>query len=398
MQKTAARQRLVLAHHRLVGRALRDDPALSEQARGIVDAWESAGGGDLAFVEDWRLCLQRPVDELVRLICSRSQRSERLRGSSPFALIPSRFLTRQQAHRFWNAAAFHATFVLERSAFADYRRHLCALGPEDRRARFGRPVNDNWVENFVEALHNDPNVAVIGHYNQTLDLDGAVLIGLANVNGHRCAEVGLSVLPEARQHGLGYHLLERALLWSRNHRAERFFALCSEKNSTMLRLASLHGMHVSVCDDGIEGIITIHPLTRDSVCEEIMEEQIGTWDFQIKAHRQAFSFVFGGIFYEEKPATLRRFVKLIDAGRLDIMVAFIVAFRYVMIRFGYTEENHASWLCALRRELEPLVAAEKTLRVYISGLPTARPRQGSRSGVGAPTSEPETGAGAVRMG
>ncbi len=381
MRKTPAAQWLSLAHHRLIGRALRAEPDLVQEAVAVVGRWERSCRETPAFVTDWRALLAAPIRVIAQTIARRDQGSEGLRGASPFALIPSRILTRRQAHRLWGAAAFQATHILDRADYPDYARHLRMLGRKDRISRFNHPVNDAWIDRFVLALQADPDTVIIGHYGDDLLLDGAITVSLADRAGERFAEVGLSVVPAARRHGLGYHLLERALLWARNHAASRYYALFATNNEIMFRLARQHRMEVSADDDGMQGLVYIHPLTRVSVSEEVLEEQIGDWDYHLKAHRLAFTFVAGGGADPEMRTDLRRLVRLARSGRIDFIAAYIIAFRYVLVRCGYSAEDHTAWLAILRESLQPLVAKDPVLGCYVSGLPSREDRATSRYGV-----------------
>jgi hypothetical protein len=81
--------RFRLAHHRLVARALKSNPALLDEAREVVRAWKCESRHPL-FVEEWDTLLARPMEQVRREIIRRTPEADRLRASSPFAVIPTK--------------------------------------------------------------------------------------------------------------------------------------------------------------------------------------------------------------------------------------------------------------------------------------------------------------------
>lgn len=55
-----------------------------------------------AFVVQWDRLLSRPIMELRREITRRTPDADRLRASSPFALIPTRVMSADQRIRLWH--------------------------------------------------------------------------------------------------------------------------------------------------------------------------------------------------------------------------------------------------------------------------------------------------------
>lgn len=98
MNRETVNDRFKLAHHRLVARALRDNPALLDEAREVVRGWKQ-NNGNPSYVEAWERLLSRPADEVRREITRRTPQATRLRISSPFALTPTRLLDRDSLAR-----------------------------------------------------------------------------------------------------------------------------------------------------------------------------------------------------------------------------------------------------------------------------------------------------------
>ena len=114
--------------------------------------------------------------------------------------------------------------------------HSVKLADEDRRLRFGTPRTDHSLAEYVESLDFDRD-AVFGVFDDDLRL--------AASRTSRClefAELGVSVLPAARQHGNGTALFERANLFARTHYIPTMFTHCLTENRTMMRIASKAGM------------------------------------------------------------------------------------------------------------------------------------------------------------
>jgi hypothetical protein len=90
--------RFKLAHHRLVARALKNNPALLDEAREVVRAWKAEPRHPL-FVEEWEGLLSYPLEEVRREITRRTPEADRLRVSSPFALTPTKVVSGGEVHR-----------------------------------------------------------------------------------------------------------------------------------------------------------------------------------------------------------------------------------------------------------------------------------------------------------
>jgi len=121
---------------------------------------------------------------------------------------------------------------LSRPDRAALEPHFLTLGPEDRRLRFGVPLNDDALRAYVARIDFERDV-VFG-----VSDDGLHLIGAAHVargDGH--AELGVSVLPGQRGRGIGGALLARAHLRARNWGVRALFMHCLTENGAMMHLA-----------------------------------------------------------------------------------------------------------------------------------------------------------------
>lgn len=144
--------------------------------------------------------------------------------------------------------------------------HFLALNAEDRRLRFGASLSDDAVRNLEERIDfvRDELFGVAD--------DNLRLIGVVHVAFYRDkAELGLSVLPEARGRGIGNALFERAVMHLTNRAVREVFVHCLSENSAMMHLANKHGMH-AVHDGGeTDSYLVLPRPTPASVFTEWMQ-------------------------------------------------------------------------------------------------------------------------------
>lgn len=100
--------------------------------------------------------------------------------------------------------------------------HFLALGDEDRMLRFGQRVANHVIENYVRNIDYVRDT-LFGVVNSEQHLVGVGHLACPAANGgNRTAELGISVLEEARGQGVGTKLFERAAMRSRNVRVTTF--------------------------------------------------------------------------------------------------------------------------------------------------------------------------------
>jgi GNAT superfamily N-acetyltransferase len=159
---------------------------------------------------------------------------------------------------------------LDRTA---YEQHLLALGPGDRRLRFGTPLADSVVRAYVACIDFERD-AFFGVFSDDLNLVGAAHLAR-----------GVSVLPEYRGRGFGGALLERAMLRSRNWRRPKLFMHCLKENAPMMRLASKLGMHVATEAGEADAWLELAQPDAGSYFGEVFAQRVALFDFALKALR-----------------------------------------------------------------------------------------------------------------
>ena len=90
MNRETQNDRAKLILHRMVARRLAREPELVAQARLVLDRWKQAAPdhGWQGWLEEWDKLLALPVERVRREIVRRTETADRLRISSPFALVP----------------------------------------------------------------------------------------------------------------------------------------------------------------------------------------------------------------------------------------------------------------------------------------------------------------------
>jgi GNAT superfamily N-acetyltransferase len=170
---------------------------------------------------------------------------------------------------------------LERPAL---ERHFLALGPQDRRLRFGVPLNDFAVRSYVARIDFERD-ALFGVSGDDLHLLGAAHLGRAL--GH--AELGLSVLEGQRHCGIGGTLLARAHLRARNWGVRALFMRCLTENRAMMRLARKQGMAVVTAALESDAWLALPPADAATHFGEVFEQRAALFDYALKQGRALLS-------------------------------------------------------------------------------------------------------------
>jgi GNAT superfamily N-acetyltransferase len=145
--------------------------------------------------------------------------------------------------------------------------HLTSLEAEDRRLRFGAPLRNEAIAAYVDRIDFVRDGVFAVH-------DGAMrLLAVVHVAfGSGSAELGISVLPEARNEGLGTALFERAVMHLRNRGSREAFMHCLSENGAMMHIARKLGMRIIPCGAETDARIRVEPPTPQSYFVEWLQE------------------------------------------------------------------------------------------------------------------------------
>jgi RimJ/RimL family protein N-acetyltransferase len=167
-----------------------------------------------------------------------------------------------------------------------YRDHLLRLGADDRRLRFGFPIPDERIVNFVDGLR-PLDTRVLVHTGPDLEVIGAVQMSMTSWRG---VEFAFSVEAPFRGRGVATALFDRALLWARNRRIRQAYVQCLSENHAMRRIARKSGMAVQTETGESEGTLIIPGATPLTLFEELMAENNGVCDVMAKASHRTIAW------------------------------------------------------------------------------------------------------------
>lgn len=180
------------------------------------------------------------------------------------------------------------------------RKHFLALDKEDRLLRFGQPLGDEQVVDYVNRLDFRRDT-IYGVYNRTFRLDAVAHLAFAprssapgnpSTEKEMIAEFGVSVLSHARGHGLGSALFERAAIHCRNNDVDTLYMHYLTRNKAIMHIAKKAGMEVERDYSESEAHLRILPASPGSVLQEALQEQFATFDYAIKAQARAATKLF----------------------------------------------------------------------------------------------------------
>lgn len=165
--------------------------------------------------------------------------------------------------------------------------HLLSLSPEDRYLRFGYAANDAQIGRYVDLVDFERD-EVFGIFNRKLELIAQAHLAYLpdTAQTRHAAEFGVSVLPKARGRGYGARLFDHAVLHARNRHIDTMIIHALSENAAMLRIARNAGAKVEREGGESEARLRLPPETLGSMFEEMVENQAGEIDYQLKSNAQ----------------------------------------------------------------------------------------------------------------
>lgn len=162
------------------------------------------------------------------------------------------------------------------------QRHFLALGPEDRRLRFGVALSDDGVHDYVARIDFERD-AVFGVYDDDMSLAGVGHVA----RGEGFAELGVSVLLEHRGKGMGAALLARAHMHARNWGVPTLFMHCLSENGAMMHLARKQGMRIAADHGEADAYLELPPGDVTSIATELFADRVALFDYALKSQANA---------------------------------------------------------------------------------------------------------------
>lgn len=148
--------------------------------------------------------------------------------------------------------------------------HFIQLDSEDRRLRFGSGISDAGLRAYVRRIDFERD-GVFAVQDDALRPLAVVHVAM----GDGPAEMGLSVLPEARGQGLGNALFRRAVTFLRNRGVASVFMHCLTENAAIMHLARKNRMRVARRGTESDARLELAPATADSFVNEWLDDQRG---------------------------------------------------------------------------------------------------------------------------
>ncbi|HSV47264.1 MAG TPA: GNAT family N-acetyltransferase [Ramlibacter sp.] len=173
--------------------------------------------------------------------------------------------------------------------------HLLALDERDRFLRFGYAATDEQIQRYANGLDFERD-EIYGIYNRKLELIAMAHLAFAcEAQASACAEFGVSVLSKARGRGYGARLFERAVMHARNEGVDLLFIHALSENTAMLKIARNAGATLERSGSETDAFLRLPPATLDSRMSEMVEDQLGRTDYQLKLQARNFLEWLAGV-------------------------------------------------------------------------------------------------------
>ena len=162
---------------------------------------------------------------------------------------------------------------LHSADFPAFRRHFKRLDMETRQARFGTPVNDDFLDSYVSSAHRPGNI-VFGAFADGEIRASAELRVLGHV-AESSAEAAFTVEKRSQQIGLGSLLMDRIITAAQNRQISQIYMMCLRDNDRMKRLARKFGARLQIAADNVSALITPSHPSAISVFDEVWHDAAG---------------------------------------------------------------------------------------------------------------------------
>lgn len=162
--------------------------------------------------------------------------------------------------------------------------HLVSLQGEDRRLRFGSPVNNDYIKNYVDkSFEQDSMWFGVDH------IDGHLVASChaAIFNGE--AELGCCVDEDFRGEGLAQKMFDRAVTWLRSRGIKHVCMHCLTENAAMRHIARKNHMAVVSEYGETDANVTLVPATPIIHVYDAYADRIAMYDMMMKKNVRMWS-------------------------------------------------------------------------------------------------------------
>jgi RimJ/RimL family protein N-acetyltransferase len=173
----------------------------------------------------------------------------------------------------------------------DYLKHLLELPEQDKKMRFNGAMNDASITSYVNGINWERDM-ILGKYDKDLNLVAAAHIGFYITKDQTTAEIGLSVDSNHRGNGTGYQIFSQAIMYARNHNANKIWVSCSRSNRKMINLAAKQGLELVSESTDMEGYLSVDKGNLVTWLLEIREDNLAFVDYLGKKQAKVFRDIF----------------------------------------------------------------------------------------------------------
>lgn len=178
--------------------------------------------------------------------------------------------------------------ILDKKKLTD---HLQLLAGEDRRLRFGSPVNDEYIANYVERTCGKPENKWFG-----VEVGSEIVAAChtAKIND-TTAELGCSVNPEYRGNGLAQKMFDRTVMWLKTRNIRTVYMHCLSENAIMRHIARKNDMKVVSEYGESDANVELDPQSPLDIVMDAYADRMALYDMvyrnQLKAMRTMFEVI-----------------------------------------------------------------------------------------------------------
>jgi GNAT superfamily N-acetyltransferase len=156
---------------------------------------------------------------------------------------------------------------------AAFRRHLKRLDADTRQARFGSPVNDQFLEAYADTAHRLGTLIYGAFYGN--EIRASAELRSLEIVGEAMAEAAFTVEKSYQDKGLGSLLMNRIIVAAQNRSISQLHMICLRDNDRMQHLAGKFGARLKINSGEVTGRIDPTYPTPVSVFEEALDEAHG---------------------------------------------------------------------------------------------------------------------------